>query len=228
MALPLAIFGIENDGVNLAINLLDPVPRGRLPGADRLHVPGREAPARGPGAGRLRDGRLTLPVRRHDRLLDPSPAGVPRGQARARARDPRLGVAGAPARGKLVPELRASRRAHATCAARTAGRAIKDPCESCGKPMDPRWSLCPYCETPTRRAEPEPAATRRPGRRTASRPTRATRPVARSAPDGGSEAEAKPRPAPKRTSAARSAPRPSASRAPSKPPPPQRAKPSDG
>ena len=27
---------------------------------------------------------------------------------------------------------------------------IKDPCESCGKPVDPRWSLCPYCETPTR------------------------------------------------------------------------------
>ena len=31
---------------------------------------------------------------------------------------------------------------------------IKDPCESCGKPIDPRWSLCPYCETPVRRAAP--------------------------------------------------------------------------
>jgi hypothetical protein len=29
---------------------------------------------------------------------------------------------------------------------------IKDPCESCGKPIDPRWSICPYCETPQRRA----------------------------------------------------------------------------
>jgi hypothetical protein len=31
---------------------------------------------------------------------------------------------------------------------------IHDPCEACGKPIDPRWSLCPYCETPVRRAAP--------------------------------------------------------------------------
>jgi hypothetical protein len=24
---------------------------------------------------------------------------------------------------------------------------LKDPCKSCGKPVDPRWALCPYCET---------------------------------------------------------------------------------
>lgn len=43
---------------------------------------------------------------------------------------------------------------------------IKDPCESCGKPVDPRWSICPYCETPTRHAaavqrERRPAAPKR-------------------------------------------------------------------
>ena len=41
---------------------------------------------------------------------------------------------------------------------------IKDPCESCGKPIDPRWSICPYCETPQRRAAPperRPPAKRR-------------------------------------------------------------------
>jgi hypothetical protein len=41
---------------------------------------------------------------------------------------------------------------------------IKDPCESCGKPIDPRWSICPYCETPQRRAAPperRPAPKRR-------------------------------------------------------------------
>jgi Double zinc ribbon len=27
-------------------------------------------------------------------------------------------------------------------------RRLKDPCQSCGKPVDPRWSLCPYCESP--------------------------------------------------------------------------------
>jgi hypothetical protein len=25
---------------------------------------------------------------------------------------------------------------------------LKDPCPSCGKPVDPRWALCPYCENP--------------------------------------------------------------------------------
>jgi hypothetical protein len=24
---------------------------------------------------------------------------------------------------------------------------LKDPCPSCGKPVDPRWGVCPYCET---------------------------------------------------------------------------------
>jgi hypothetical protein len=40
---------------------------------------------------------------------------------------------------------------------------VKDPCESCGKPIDPRWSVCPYCETPVRRAAP--VEERRPRRR---------------------------------------------------------------
>jgi len=31
---------------------------------------------------------------------------------------------------------------------------IKDPCEMCGKPIDPRWSICPYCETPVQRTVP--------------------------------------------------------------------------
>jgi Double zinc ribbon len=26
-------------------------------------------------------------------------------------------------------------------------RRLKDPCPACGKPVDPRWGLCPYCET---------------------------------------------------------------------------------
>ena len=33
---------------------------------------------------------------------------------------------------------------------------VKDPCESCGKPIDPRWAICPYCETPQRRAARPP------------------------------------------------------------------------
>jgi len=26
-------------------------------------------------------------------------------------------------------------------------KRLKDPCPTCGKPVDPRWGLCPYCET---------------------------------------------------------------------------------
>ncbi|UJA20535.1 hypothetical protein HJD18_10175 [Thermoleophilia bacterium SCSIO 60948] len=29
---------------------------------------------------------------------------------------------------------------------------IKDPCTNCNRPIDPRWSVCPYCETPVRSA----------------------------------------------------------------------------
>ena len=25
-------------------------------------------------------------------------------------------------------------------------RRLKEPCRSCGKPLDPQWRLCPYCE----------------------------------------------------------------------------------
>jgi hypothetical protein len=71
---------------------------------------------------------------------------------------------------------------------------VKDPCESCGKPVDPRWSVCPYCETPTRQATAPPqraaassrrAASKSPPSpssapsRPASRPARAKRPVSR-------------------------------------------------
>src|SRR6185312_753286 len=26
-------------------------------------------------------------------------------------------------------------------------RRLKDPCPTCGEPVDPRWGLCPYCDT---------------------------------------------------------------------------------
>jgi Double zinc ribbon len=41
-------------------------------------------------------------------------------------------------------------------------RRLKDPCPTCSKPVDPRWGLCPYCETslgggePTRRQRRDP------------------------------------------------------------------------
>lgn len=35
---------------------------------------------------------------------------------------------------------------------------LKDPCVSCSRPVDPRWSICPYCETQLRRQSPEQSA----------------------------------------------------------------------
>ena len=32
---------------------------------------------------------------------------------------------------------------------------LKDPCPTCQKPIDPRWAMCPYCETPVRSRQPE-------------------------------------------------------------------------
>jgi Double zinc ribbon len=36
-------------------------------------------------------------------------------------------------------------------------RKLKDPCQSCGRPLDPRWTVCPYCEAPVS-ASPKRAA----------------------------------------------------------------------
>src|SRR3954468_15263162 len=49
-------------------------------------------------------------------------------------------------------------------------RRLKEPCQSCGKPLDPKWKICPYCEAEISgapaAAAPEPVR-RRPGRRSA-------------------------------------------------------------
>jgi hypothetical protein len=40
---------------------------------------------------------------------------------------------------------------------------LKEPCNTCGRPLDPRWKICPYCE-----AEVTSAPRRRPARRAAT------------------------------------------------------------
>jgi Double zinc ribbon len=58
---------------------------------------------------------------------------------------------------------------------------LKDPCVSCNRPVDPRWAVCPYCETPLRAEEPAPARKRssrsssRSSDASAAAPKRATR-----------------------------------------------------
>jgi double zinc ribbon protein len=57
-------------------------------------------------------------------------------------------------------------------------RRLKDPCPSCGKPVDPRWSLCPYCESALRE-QPRRAKAKGEGRR---EPRREERPRAKRVP----------------------------------------------
>ncbi len=73
-------------------------------------------------------------------------------------------------------------------------RRLKDPCPSCGKPVDPRWSLCPYCENPIgdrprrrrQAGEERPKREARPKReepgKSEERPQREQRPKRRAAP----------------------------------------------
>ncbi len=38
-------------------------------------------------------------------------------------------------------------------------RKLKDPCHSCGRPLDPMWKMCPFCEAEV--GVPAPTASRR-------------------------------------------------------------------
>jgi hypothetical protein len=52
----------------------------------------------------------------------------------------------------------------------SCSRKLKERCYSCGKPVDPAWKLCPYCEAEVQ-AEPPPQATRRRRSKTTDQPT---------------------------------------------------------
>lgn len=54
---------------------------------------------------------------------------------------------------------------------------IKEPCPSCSKPLDPRWSICPFCETPVRAVSPQ-RRTARPQQQRAARGAIREAPVA--------------------------------------------------
>ena len=38
----------------------------------------------------------------------------------------------------------------------TCMRKLREPCRSCGKPLEPRWRVCPYCEVEVPEAPPPP------------------------------------------------------------------------
>lgn len=49
-------------------------------------------------------------------------------------------------------------------------RRVKDPCAGCGKPLDPRWGVCPYCEAEVVRRRPAAQKKRSQGRPPEDRP----------------------------------------------------------
>src|SRR5947207_12356829 len=61
---------------------------------------------------------------------------------------------------------------------------LKEPCSTCGRPLDPRWRICPYCEAEVTEAGAGPPR-RRPARRTA--PSAGTPAAARSERQASSE-----------------------------------------
>jgi hypothetical protein len=65
---------------------------------------------------------------------------------------------------------------------------LKDPCPSCGKPVDPRWALCPYCESPLEGRAKRQRAKRQPARRKSTAPPSPSASPEGSAPAGSGTA----------------------------------------
>jgi hypothetical protein len=59
---------------------------------------------------------------------------------------------------------------------------LRSPCGTCEKPLDPRWRICPYCESPV--ADAPPATERARSARRGARPRRTAAAAASEQPDG--------------------------------------------
>jgi hypothetical protein len=149
----LAVFGIENDGLNLAVNLLllflvvvwlalvywtFADARRRI--ADPLLVGCATAASLFPFVGTI----VYLIVRPPEYLED--------------VRERNLEIAAAQARLESVEHLHCQycgfevEKAFLRCP--SCLRRLKEPCTVCGKPLDPRWKICPYCEAEIGQAQP--------------------------------------------------------------------------
>jgi hypothetical protein len=197
--MPFALFGIENDGVNLAVNLLVfflvviwlalvywtyADANRRI--SDPMLVSCATAASLFPFIGTI----VYTIVRPPEYLED--------------ARERELEIKAAEARIQAL-ESRTCR----YCGAQvelaflrcpSCRRKLKQPCRSCGKPLDPRWKVCPYCEAEVLEVAPATPGAR--GRRPTAREQKAertarraeTRPVPAPSSDGG-EAEREQAPA---------------------------------
>jgi hypothetical protein len=206
----LAVFGIENDGLNLAVNLLILFlvviwlalvywtyadARRRI--ADPLLVGCATAASLFPFVGTI----VYLIVRPPEYLED--------------VRERELEIAAAEARITSLEHIHCQycgfevEKAFLRCP--SCLRRLKEPCGVCGKPLDPRWKICPYCEAEVGQlpAEARRQRTRRaaagaaPARQAAPR---AAGPRAARPPDGGAPERAAERAAERQARASRERP----------------------
>lgn len=165
---PLAIFGITNDGLNLAVNLLllflvvlwlalvywtHADARRRI--GDPMLVGCATAAALFPFVGTI----VYMVVRPPEYLEDVHEREIEIAAAEARL---------AAAQEQACPYCEFPvERSFLRCP--SCLRRLKEPCGTCGKPLDPRWRICPYCETevPERRGS---SKQRRGGSRGRDRP----------------------------------------------------------
>jgi len=188
----LAVFGIENDGLNLAVNLLILFlvviwlalvywtyadARRRI--ADPLLVGCATAASLFPFVGTI----VYVIVRPPEYLED--------------VRERELEIAAAQARLSSLEHMHCQycgfeiEKSFLRCP--SCLRRLKEPCAVCNKPLDPRWKICPYCEAEVGQI-PAEARRQRP-RRAAAAPARqaaprSAAPRAARPPDGGSERQA--------------------------------------
>jgi hypothetical protein len=185
---PLGVFGIENDGLNLAVNLLLlflvvvwlalvfwTYMDARRRVADPMLVGCAAAASLFPFIGTV----VYMIVRPPEYLDD--------------VREREIEIAAAEARLASVEQLACPycgfdiEKSFLRCP--SCLRRLKEPCNVCGKPLDPRWKICPYCEAEVGAAAP---AGRSKDAARRARPRRATRQPARTGQgprpdDGGSQ-----------------------------------------
>jgi hypothetical protein len=181
--MPLAIFGINNDGVNLALSLLflalfalyiALVVYTYLDARRRIEDPVLVACAT---VGSLIPfiGTIVYTIVRPPEFIDD-------------ARERELEIRAAELRVRQLSELSCPNcgfpveKNYLRCP--SCQRRLKDPCHSCGKPVDPRWALCPYCESalPGRGRQQRAPQPQRRGERDAA-PRREREPEPRRAPE---------------------------------------------
>ncbi len=172
--LPLAVFGINDDGVNLAVNLLILFlvviwfalifwtyadARRRI--EDPMLIGCAVAAALFPFVGTL----IYTIVRPPEYLED-----VRERELEMQAAEARLAHAGYLLCPHCDYEVRDDYLRCPSCM-----RKLKDACTTCNKPLDPAWRICPFCETEVAQAQPQ--TSRRPRRRRESAAESAAEPT---------------------------------------------------